>query len=91
MKTHSGLDDYAKYAFVVRERVGMLCRYQLSEAILMFLDRNSAEVTTYIDLQSEGLRDILRLVLHGLRATSLIEDKPSVYEIGVLYHERLLT
>lgn len=32
----------------------------------------------YIDIKSEGLRDILRVVLHDIKAISLIEDKPSV-------------
>ena len=42
------------------------------------LDRNSEEVVPYIDIKSEGLRDILRVVLHDTKAISLIEDKPSV-------------
>ncbi|OQD67117.1 hypothetical protein PENDEC_c046G00242 [Penicillium decumbens] len=63
------LDDYAEYAFVVRER----------------LDRNSKEVTQYIDIKSEGLRDILREVLHDIKAISLMEDRPSI-EQNVLFH-----
>ncbi|EKV12768.1 hypothetical protein PDIG_42040 [Penicillium digitatum PHI26] len=58
------LDDYAEYAFVVRERV----------------DRTSEEVVPVIDIKSEGLRDILRDVLHDIKAVSLMEDKPSVIE-----------
>ncbi|KAJ5491582.1 hypothetical protein N7539_003149 [Penicillium diatomitis] len=42
--------------------------------------RNSEEETPYIDIKSEGLRDILRVVLHGIKAISLMEDKPSVIE-----------
>ncbi|KAJ5095450.1 hypothetical protein NUU61_004806 [Penicillium alfredii] len=60
-KSSGCLDDCAEYAFVVRERV----------------DRNSEEVTPYIDIKSEGLRDILRGVLYDIKATSLMEDKPS--------------
>ncbi|KAJ6020105.1 hypothetical protein N7522_000180 [Penicillium canescens] len=67
-KTSTDLDDYAEYAFVVRERV----------------ERNS-EVTPYIDIKSAGLRDILRVVLHGIKAISLMEDKPSI-EQNVLFH-----
>jgi hypothetical protein len=37
-------------------------------------------VTPYIDIKSEGLRDILRVVLHDIKAISLMEDKPSVIE-----------
>ena len=44
------------------------------------LDRNSEEVVPYIDIKSEGLRDILRVVLHDTKAISLMEDKPSVTE-----------
>ncbi|KAJ5340225.1 hypothetical protein N7541_009349 [Penicillium brevicompactum] len=69
LETSSGLDDYAKYAFVVRERV----------------ERNSEEVTQYIDIKSEGLCDILREVLHDIKAISLMEDKPSI-EQNVLFH-----
>ncbi|KAJ5117325.1 hypothetical protein N7448_010957 [Penicillium atrosanguineum] len=66
-ESSGGLDDYAEYAFVVRER------------------RNSEDVTPYIDIKSEGLRDILRMVLHGIKAISLMEDKPSI-EQNVLFH-----
>ncbi|KAJ6019838.1 hypothetical protein N7522_000546 [Penicillium canescens] len=69
VETSSGLDDYAEYAFVVRERV----------------ERNSEEVTHYIDIKLEGLRDILRVVLHHIKAISLMEDKPSI-EQNVLFH-----
>ncbi|KAF7166805.1 hypothetical protein CNMCM6106_002503 [Aspergillus hiratsukae] len=65
----SSLDNYAEYAFVVRERV----------------ERNSEEVTSYIDIKSDGLRDILRVVLHDIKAISLMEDKPSI-EQNVLFH-----
>ncbi|KAJ5991642.1 hypothetical protein N7522_011849 [Penicillium canescens] len=69
VETSSSLDEYAEYAFVVRERV----------------ERNSEEVTPYIDIKSEGLRDILRVVLHDIKAISLMEDKPSI-EQNVLFH-----
>jgi hypothetical protein len=44
------------------------------------LDRKSEEVIPYIDIKSEGLRDILRAVLQDVKAISLMEDKPSVIE-----------
>jgi hypothetical protein len=54
---------------------------QGTEPILIAsLDRNSEEVTPYIDLKSDGLRDILRVVLHDIKAISIMEDKPSVTE-----------
>ncbi|KAJ5267403.1 ATPase AAA-type core [Penicillium angulare] len=64
-----GPDNYAEYAFVVRKRV----------------DRDTGEVTPYIDVKSEGLRDILREVLHDIKSISLMEDKPSI-EQNVLFH-----
>ncbi|CAG8022568.1 unnamed protein product, partial [Penicillium salamii] len=67
--TSNDLDDYAEYAFVVRERV----------------DRTSEEVVPFIDIKSEGLRDILRDVLHDIKAVSLMEDKPSI-EQNFLFH-----
>ncbi|KAJ5239332.1 hypothetical protein N7468_003951 [Penicillium chermesinum] len=67
--TSSDSDDYAEYAFVVRERV----------------ERNSEEIRAYIDVKSESLRDILRVVLHGINAISLMEDKPSI-EQNHLFH-----
>ncbi|RAK99860.1 uncharacterized protein BO80DRAFT_477336 [Aspergillus ibericus CBS 121593] len=69
VETRSNLDDYAEYAFIVRKRI----------------ERNSEEVTSYIDIKSEGLRDILRVVLHDIKAISLMEDKPSI-EQNVLFH-----
>lgn len=48
--------------------------------LIVLLDRNSEEVMPYIDIKSEGLRDILRAVLHNVKAISLMEDKPSVIE-----------
>ncbi|KAJ5982626.1 hypothetical protein N7451_012726 [Penicillium sp. IBT 35674x] len=69
VETSGGLDDYAESAFVVRERV----------------ERISEEVTPYIDIKSEGLRDVLREVLHEIKTISLMEDKPSI-EQNVLFH-----
>ncbi|KAJ5438124.1 uncharacterized protein N7458_009122 [Penicillium daleae] len=69
VETRSGQEDYAEYAFIIRERI----------------KRNSHKVTPYIDIKSEGLRDILRVVLHDIKAISLIEDKPSI-EQNVLFH-----
>ncbi|CAG8196152.1 unnamed protein product [Penicillium olsonii] len=68
-ETRNNLDDYAEYAFIVRERV----------------DRTSEEVVPFIDIKSEGLRDILRDVLHDIKAISLMEDKPSI-EQNFLFH-----
>ena len=48
-------------------------------------------MTPYIDIKSEGLRDILRMVLHDVKAISLMEDKPSVIETESYFHKRTLT
>ncbi|KAI3180284.1 hypothetical protein DTO046C5_1520 [Penicillium roqueforti] len=68
-ETRNDLDNYAKYTFVIRERV----------------NRTSEEVVPFIDIKSEGLRDILRDILHNIKAVSLIDDKPSI-EQTVLFH-----
>ncbi|CAG8017779.1 unnamed protein product [Penicillium salamii] len=68
-ETSNDLDDYAEFAFVVRERV----------------DRTSKQMVPFIDIKSEGLRDILRDVLHDIKAVSLMEDKPSI-EQNLLFH-----
>ncbi|KAJ5115522.1 hypothetical protein NUU61_001281 [Penicillium alfredii] len=62
-------DDLCKYVFVVRERV----------------DRKSEEVTPYIDIKSEWLRDILRGVMQNIKAISLMENEPSI-EQNILFH-----
>jgi hypothetical protein len=51
------------------------------ETILMVSsDRNSEDLTPYIDIKSKGLRGVLRIVLNGIKAISLMTDKPSVIE-----------
>ncbi|KAJ5960726.1 ATPase AAA-type core, partial [Penicillium vulpinum] len=68
VETSGGVNDYTEYIFVV-------CEY---------IDRISKEVVLFIDIKSEGLRDILRDILHNIKAVSLIEDKLSVIEIVLL-------
>jgi hypothetical protein len=48
--------------------------------LIVLSDRNSEEVMPFIDIKSDGLRNILRAVLHDVKAISLMEDKPSVIE-----------
>ena len=42
------------------------------------LDKKTLEPTYYVDIKSEGLREILRTVLRDVCAVNLNEDKPSV-------------
>ena len=42
------------------------------------LDKKTADPTYYVDIKSEGLRNILRTVLRDIRAVNLNEDKPAV-------------
>lgn len=48
--------------------------------LILLLDRISEEVRVYVDIKSEGMRDVLRAVLQDVKAISLMEDKPSVIE-----------
>ncbi|KAG4427614.1 hypothetical protein IFR05_016902 [Cadophora sp. M221] len=49
------------------------------------IDKDTKELTFYVDVNSEELRDILREVLKDVYGVSLMEDKPSV-ERNLLYH-----
>ena len=42
------------------------------------LDKETKDTTTYVDIKSKCLRDILRAVLQDVRGISLKEDKLSV-------------
>lgn len=65
--------------------VGDTFGYRAESLLMIGLDRNSEEVISYIDIKSEGLRDILREVLHDIKAVSLMEDKPSVIETDITF------
>ncbi|OAX78485.1 hypothetical protein ACJ72_07209 [Emergomyces africanus] len=63
------VDVLDEYIFVVREHI----------------DNESKKSTTYIDVKSEMLRDILRGLLQDAKGVNLMEDKPSI-EQKVLFH-----
>ncbi|RAL09439.1 ATP-binding protein, partial [Aspergillus homomorphus CBS 101889] len=63
------VDDFSGYVFVVREHI----------------DSKSKKSTTYIDVKSEILRDILREVLENVKTVSVMEAKPSIEQV-VLFH-----
>ncbi|KAK2752220.1 hypothetical protein FQN54_008152 [Arachnomyces sp. PD_36] len=71
IETDDATNDLDKYLFVVREHI----------------DKRSKEVTSYIDVKSDPLREILRDVLRDVKAVSLMEDKPSIKE-NILFHFR---
>lgn len=54
--------------------------YHTENLLIVWSDRTSEEVVPFIDIKSEGLRDILRDILHNIKAVSLIDDKLSVIE-----------
>ncbi len=43
------------------------------------IDKKTLDPTYYVDIKSEGLRDILRTVLRDICAVNLNEDKPAVW------------
>ena len=50
----------------------------LEHRLMSVIDKTSLKSTTYVDIKSEGLRDILRIVLKDIKWLSLGEDKPTV-------------
>ena len=48
------------------------------------LDKKTLDPTYYVDIKSEGLRDILRIVLQDIRTVNSNEDKPTVKRLSGL-------
>lgn len=42
------------------------------------IDKKTLDPIFYVDIKSEGLRDIVRTALRDVRAVNLNEDKPAV-------------
>lgn len=57
----------------------------------MALDERSKKSTVYIDVKSAILRDVLREVLGGVKAVSLMENKPIVSDVELLIQRETLT
>jgi hypothetical protein len=55
------------------------------------LDKETKDTTTYVDIKSKCLRDMLRVVLQDVREISLKEDKLSVSCTTLTYQKQLLT
>ncbi|KAH6881134.1 P-loop containing nucleoside triphosphate hydrolase protein [Thelonectria olida] len=69
--TKSGVGDLDQYVFVVRDRI----------------DRRTQDTTSFVDIKSTSLRDIVRGACCNIRGVSLAKDTPSV-EQNVLFHVR---
>lgn len=64
--------------FIVREKIGTHNTSQQKIESHLFSEQKTKESTTYIDVKSELLRDILGEVLKNVRSVSVKEAKPSV-------------
>ena len=75
------VNELEQYVFVVRVRIGedrefAQGLFHANESA----DKSTKEPTSYIDIKSELLRDILRVILQDVRLVSLAEDMPSVWQ-----------
>ncbi|ORY59946.1 uncharacterized protein BCR38DRAFT_412162 [Pseudomassariella vexata] len=68
---HSKFDELDEYVFVVRQRT----------------DKTTQKTTSYLDIKSTFLRDILREACHDVRGISLAENTPSI-ERDAAFHVR---
>lgn len=66
------------YSSFASESVSTLLPMQYSLPGENDVDKKTMDPTYYIDIKSEGLRDILRTVLRDVRTVNLNEDKPAV-------------
>lgn len=64
--------------FVVREKIGTHNVSQQKIESHLFLEQKTKESTTYVDVKSEFLRDILGKVLKNVRSVNVKEAQPSV-------------
>lgn len=77
--TNSGVGDLDQYVFVVRERIGRFPECIIWRPADEFLPgRRTSETTSFVDIKSPLLRDILREACRGIRGVSLTDDTPSV-------------
>jgi hypothetical protein len=91
-KSADEANELDQYVFVVRARIGQYVRskwdLRTHEDIL---DKKSATNTVYIDIKSEWLRDVLRMVLKGVHGISAKEDKPSASSPSLTMRNQPLT
>ncbi|RHZ48759.1 uncharacterized protein CDV56_106140 [Aspergillus thermomutatus] len=80
--------DPRAYRYTIVDRVPAPDVSELDEWIFVVrnrVDRRSHETTTFIDIKSPVLQDILRVILKNIGMAGLEADKPAV-EQGLLYH-----
>jgi hypothetical protein len=71
-------NELDQYVFVVRARIGQYIRSKRVPCTHEdILDKKASTNTVYVDIKSEWLRDVLRVVLKGVHGISAKEDKPS--------------
>ena len=66
------------FSLPVSELVSLLTPLYNSLSNKDGIDRKTLDPTYYVDIKSQGLRDILKTVLRDIRAVNLNEDKPAV-------------
>lgn len=71
--------DLDEYMFVVRARTGKSMEsWHVSMLRREIPEKGASEQLFYVDIKSNGLRDILRIVLRDVHGLSLGEDKITV-------------
>ena len=71
------ISELDQYVFVERIRIRESYRYPSILSILTLSDKETHDRTHYLDIKSEGLRD-LREVFRNVKGANLREDKPTV-------------
>src|SRR5258708_36571480 len=69
----SGISIYLMFANVSASTTWRSCAF-----INIYTDRKGIREKTYVDINSEELRDLLRAAFDTVKGVSLREDKPSV-------------
>ena len=73
------MDELDQYVFVIHMQISEFVDFIQSSAHNNGIaDKDTNELTFYIDVKSEGLRNILREIMQNIKKVSLRENKPSV-------------
>lgn len=73
------MTDLDEHVFLVRARTGKsIGPWKDLSAEIRILDKQTSEQEFYIDVKSDKLRDVLRVVLREVRGLSLREDNITV-------------